>query len=65
MCGVGKVNIVTWDSFPSFPSHYVPSRPHLTDMFIRNYWENKPRIMRELRAIEAAMALQLITSTRF
>ena len=65
MCGVGKVNIVPWDSFPSFPSHYVPSRPHLTDMFIRNYWENKPHIMQELRAVVSSHGLAVDTSTRF
>ena len=49
--GVGKVNVVSRDSFPPFPAHYVPCRPHLTSMFIKDYWQNKPYIMRELRAI--------------
>ena len=41
MCGVGKVNVVARHSFPPFPSHYVPCRPHLTAMFVKDYWENK------------------------
>ena len=48
---VGKVNVVSRDSFPPFPAHYVPCRPHLTSMFIKDYWQNKPYIVRELRAI--------------
>ena len=51
MRGVGKVNVAPRDAFPPFPSHYVPSRPHLTAMFVLDYWENKPHLMRELRAI--------------
>ena len=52
MRGVGKVNVAPLDAFPPFPSQYVPCRPHLTAMFVRDYWENKTRIMRELlRAI--------------
>ena len=50
MRGVGKVNVAPRDAFPPFPSHYVPCRPHLTAMFVRDYWENKSHIMRELRA---------------
>ena len=50
MRGVGKVNVVLQDAFPPFPSHYVPCRPHLTTMFVKDYWENKPHIMCELRA---------------
>ena len=57
MRGVGKVNVVPRDSFPSFPSHYVPSRPHLTAMFIRDYWENKLHIMRELRSVVSSHGL--------
>ena len=49
MRGVGKVNVAPRDAFPPFPSHYVPGRPHLTAMFVRDYWENKSHIMRELR----------------
>ena len=51
MHGVGKVNVAPRDAFPPFPSHYTPRRQHLTAMFIKDYWENKPHIMRELRAI--------------
>ena len=50
MRGAGKVNVAPRDGFPPFPSHYVPCRPHITAMFVRDYWENKPCIMRELRA---------------
>ena len=50
MRGVGKVNVAPRD-FPPFPSHYAPSRPHLTAMFVKDYWENKAHIMRELRAV--------------
>ena len=51
MRGVGKVNVAPRDAFPPFPPHYVPCRSHLTAMFVRDYWENKPHIMRELRTI--------------
>ena len=51
MRGVGKVNVARRDAFPPFPSHYAPCRPHITAMFIKDYWENKPHIMRELRSI--------------
>ena len=51
MRGVGKVNVASRDAFPPFPAHYVPGRPHLTAMFVRDYWENKSHIMRELRTI--------------
>ena len=51
MRGVGKVNMAPRDAFPPFPSHYVACRPHLTAMFVRDYWENKSHIMRELRAV--------------
>lgn len=51
MRGVGKVNVVDRNSFPQFPAHFVPCRPHLTAMFVNDYWENKPHIMRELRAV--------------
>ena len=47
MHGVGKLNVVARDSFPPFPARFVPGRPHLTAMC---YWENKPHIMREIRA---------------
>ena len=51
MRGVGKVNVAPLDAFPPFPSQYVPCRPHLTAMFVRDYWENKTHILCELRAI--------------
>ena len=57
MRGVGKVNVAPRDAFPQFPTHYVPCRPHLTAMFIKDYWENKPHIMRELRAILSSHSL--------
>ena len=50
MRGVGKVNVSPRNAFPPFPCHYVPGRPHLTAMFVKDYWENKAHIMRELRA---------------
>ena len=50
MRGIGKVNVAPRDAFPPFPSHYVPCRPNLTAMFVRDYWENKSHIMRELCA---------------
>ena len=37
--------------FSPFPSHHVPTRPHLTAMFNKDYWKNKSHILRELRAI--------------
>ncbi|CAI8022077.1 hypothetical protein GBAR_LOCUS12992, partial [Geodia barretti] len=37
MRGVGKVNVAPRDAFPPFPPHYVPHRPHLTAMFVRDY----------------------------
>ena len=57
MRGVGKVNVAPRDAFPPFPSHYVPCRPHLTAMFVKDYWENKPYIMRELRTIVSSHGL--------
>ncbi len=57
MRGVGKVNVVGRNSFPQFPAHFVPCRPHLTAMFVKDYWENKPHIMRELRAVTSAHSL--------
>ena len=57
MHGVGKVNVAGRDAFPPFPSHYVPSRPHITAMFVQDYWENKTHIMRELRAVLSNHAL--------
>ena len=51
MSGIGKVNVAPRDGFPPFPSHFVPCRPHLTAMFIKDYLQNKPLIMRELRSI--------------
>ena len=50
MRGVGKVNVSPRNAFPPFPCHYVPGRPHLTAMFVKDYWENKAHIMRELRS---------------
>jgi len=45
MHGVGKVNVAARDAFPP------PCKPHLMAMFVRDYWENKSHIMRELRTI--------------
>ena len=55
--GLGKVNTAARDAFPPFPSHYVPKRPHLTAMFIKDYWQNKDGLLRELRAILSGHAL--------
>ena len=57
MHGVGKVNVAPRDAFPPFPTHYVPCRPHLTALFVRDYWENKLHIMRELRNILSSHSL--------
>ena len=57
MHGVGKVNVIPRDSFPPFPSHYIPCRPHLTTMFVKDYWENKSYIMHELQAIVSSHSL--------
>ena len=44
----GKVNVVGRNSFSQFPAHFVPCRPHLTAMFVNDYWEkNKPLIWTE------------------
>ena len=51
------MNVAARDAFPSFPSHFVPCRPHLTAMFVQDYWENKPHIMRELRAVVSSHSL--------
>ena len=48
--GIGKVNVVSTDSYPPFPRHYIPHRHHITSMFIKDYWLHKPYIMRELRS---------------
>ena len=34
MRGVGKMNVALHDAFPPFLAHCVPSRPHLTAMFV-------------------------------
>jgi len=57
LCGVGKVNVTTRNSFPSFPQHYIPGREHLTSMFVKDYWENKSYMMRELRNIVTCHSL--------
>ena len=57
MRGVGKVNVAPRDAFPPFPPHYVPCRSHLTAMFVRDYWENKSHIMRELCTIVSGHSL--------
>ena len=57
MSGVGRINVASRDAFPPFPSQYVPCRPHLTMMFVRDYWENKSHIMRELRTILSSHSL--------
>lgn len=57
MGGVGKVNVASRESFPPFPSHYVPCRPHLTAMFIRDYFNHKLFIMRELRWVVSSHCL--------
>lgn len=51
MHGVSKKNVAPRDGFPLLPSKYVPCRPHLTAVFIRDYWENKSQIMHELCTI--------------
>ena len=48
MCGIGKVNVVPRE-VPVFPSYYILCRPHLTAMFIKDYWQNKSCIMREIQ----------------
>ena len=55
MRNVGKKNVARRDAFPPFSSHYVPGRPHLTAVFVRDYWEHKPYLMRELRAILSSL----------
>ena len=57
MRGVGKRNVAPRDAFPPFPKHYIPGRPHLTAIFVRDYWEQKPYIMRELRATMSSHGL--------
>lgn len=39
------------------PFNYIPCRPHLTTMFIKDYWDNKPYIMREIRAVVSSHGL--------
>ena len=58
MCSVGKSTVARRDDFPPFPSHYVPGRPHLTAVFVRDYWEHKPLILRELRATVSSSGLE-------
>ena len=50
MRGVGKANVAPRNAFPPFPSHFVPHRAHLTAMFVKDYWENKSHILREIRS---------------
>ncbi len=56
MSGIGRVNVAR-DAFPPLPSHYIPCRPHLTLLFIRDYLDNKPYIMRELRTVLSSHSL--------
>ena len=58
--GVGKVNVAPHDAFPTFPSHYVPCKQHLMAMFVEDYWENKPNIMRELHTIVSNHSLAVV-----
>ena len=55
--GKVKVNVAPCDAFPPFPPHYVPCRSHLTALFVRDYWENKSHIMRELCTIVSGHSL--------
>ena len=48
MHGIGKVNVAPRN---------VPCRPHLTAMFVRDYWEIKFHIMSELRTILSCHSL--------
>ncbi len=57
MSGIGRVNVASRDVFPPLPSHYIPCRPHLTLLFIRDYLDNKPYIMRELRTVLSSHSL--------
>jgi hypothetical protein len=57
MHGVGKISVVSRNSLPSYPSHFVPFHPHLTTMFVRDYQESKPHVMRELWAIVSQHSL--------
>ena len=38
-------------AFPLFLSHYVRGRLHLMAMLVREYWENRSHVMRELCTI--------------
>ncbi len=57
MSGIGRVSVASRDAFPPLPSHYIPCRPHLTLLFIRDYLDNKPYIMRELRTVLSSLSL--------
>ena len=57
MRGVGRQNTAPRDAFPPFPSQYVPGRPHLTAVFVRDYWEHKPFLLRELQTVVSSHSL--------
>jgi hypothetical protein len=57
LCGIGKKYVAARDAFPPFPAHYVPCRPHLTMMFVRDYWDNKDHILRDLRTYISSYSL--------
>ena len=50
------VNVAACDAFPPF------LRPHLTAMFVGDYWENKPYIMRELGTIVSSHSRSCVWS---
>ena len=52
--GVGKVNIAPHNTFPSY---YIPCRLHLTTVVVHYYWENKPHLICELRAMLSSHSL--------
>ena len=56
--------MVCCDSFPPFPSHYVPCRQHLTAMFVKDYWETTPTSGGSCGPSSAVIALPLITNGR-
>ena len=52
MRGVGKRNVAPRDGFPPFPSHFVPGSPHLTAVFVRDYWELRAKLSNHGLAVD-------------
>ena len=54
---IWKGNVCRRDSFPTFPSHYIPCRPRFTAMFVKDNLEHKPFVMLDFRSMLSVCSL--------